>query len=433
MTVFYFIVGILGIDILIIVHEIGHFAACRLCKVRVESLSVGLGKVIWKTERNGTAFLLRMIPFGGATKMAGQEDLQVAIETGRKDMDNSTEGSIYSASPLQRVIIYAMGPLFNIIFAAICLTVFLCMPSKVEYYPPRIVLSADYQNLYDNACPAAISGLRTGDFITSVNGEKTDSYSELSALLKENNTHPVVLTTADGKTYSVIPENGVFGILPFREPVVGAVEFDSNEYRAGLRQKDRILTANGIRVTNMFDILSRNAESDLLTLEVQRDGKIFTVSFETSQDLSFSLLGESRTVRGESFGSAVKKALLHCVTQIQIFSDSIVRLARGQSTVSQTLGGTIYASENFGMMTTRAFEVSMNMGLRVAIYMLGTLSISLAAANFLPISALDGGLILISVMEFIFRRTFSPKTYITLQVLGLITIFVVIPIAKLLF
>ena len=433
-TLFYIIVGVLGIDVIIMVHELGHFAACRIFGVKVSSLNVGFGPAIFSKTKNGTTYRFCAIPVGGSTKMVGHEDIKRAIDKGEKRLENCEQGSIYSVSRLKRILIYLAGPLFNIFFAIICFTVFLCMSSVVSDSKAKIVLSADYPALYSNPCPAMEAGLKTGDTILNVNNIDVFTFSDLTKTLDSfKNTEDVRIST-ENRILTVHPKDGMYGILPFKDAVVGSVQRESAEYKAGLRPKDIILSANSQRVTNMFDIMNQAELSDVLTLTVLRSNKVRNITFNVNGDtLGFTLKGEGIRKSGEKFSSAFVKALLQCKAELVQFFDSIVMLLKGQLKFSQTIGGTIYASENIGMMTTKAFNASMNTGIRVVLYVIASVSMSLAAANFLPITALDGGLILITLIELITRRSFSPKTYVVLQVLGLFTLFIVIPVAKLFF
>ena len=90
------------------------------------------------------------------------------------------------------------------------------------------------------------------------------------------------------------------------------------------------------------------------------------------------------------------------------------------------MGGTFAASQSIGMLTTSGFAHGFNSGMRIVLFLLASVSISLAVANLLPIPALDGGLILLSFAELVTRRTFHPRVYVVLQIVGTIMIFAAI-------
>lgn len=366
--------------------------------------------------------------------MLGHEDIKRAIEKGEKEIRMCEEGSLYSVSKIRRILIYLAGPIANIILAIVFFTLYLCLPNVISDSKARIVLSSDYPALYSNDCPASEAGLITGDFIYSVNDIEVSSYSELSAALSQFKDSKNVRIKTDRATYTVTPQNNVFGILPYKDAIVGSVQLDSNEHKSGLKSGDLILSANGQTVSNMFDILNEAETSPAMELLILRSGTIKLISFEvTDKTLNFTLKGESIEKPGEKFSHALKKAADECIFEASQFYGSLISLIKGKIKLSQTISGTISTSESIGMMTTKAFSASLNTGIKVTLYLLASVSISLAIANFLPITALDGGLILISFIELVFRRSLNPKTYVVLQILGLLTLFVVIPVAKLLF
>lgn len=352
-----FIIGILSLDVIIIVHEMGHFIAARACGIRVESLTFGIGPKLFSFNIGTTSITMRLIPFGGATVMAGQDDLKYAIKQKKTTLDNCEEGSLYGVSPLKRIITYLAGPLMNILFALFCFTVLLLMPVLQRYYTPKIGLTSDYSDYYGvTECAASKAGLQSGDTVYSINGIEVFEYNDIQNLLTEHSHDTEVVFETDRGTFTVVPENGLFGIIPY--------EIDY------------------------------------------------------------------KPIKGASLKDAIRLSFKECITNIRYFMDSVVSVLHGESRVRDTLSGTIEASEQIGVISQNAFKADFNAGLRIVIYLVGTISVSLGVANMLPITALDGGLILISLLELVTRRTFSPKVYVTLQVLGLLTVFIIIPLLR---
>lgn len=202
--------------------------------------------------------------------------------------------------------------------------------------------------------------------------------------------------------------------------------------KAGLLSGDTVYTINGIEVYEYNDIknllVSYSHDSEVV---FETDRGIFTV---VPEDGLFGIIPyeiDYRSVGGKSLKDAIRLSFKECFENISIFLDSVVSVIQGKSSVGDTLSGTIEASEQIGVISQNAFRADFNAGLRIVIYLVGTISVSLGVANMLPISALDGGLILISLVELITGRTFSPKVYVTLQIVGLVTILVVIPLLRL--
>ncbi len=105
MTVLYVIIGLFALNLMVLIHECGHFMMARLFHIDIESLQLGFGPVIKRFGKGMTSFSIAAIPFGGLCKM-----------------DNL---SLYNASPFKRILIYLSGPAINAISAIICFTIYL--------------------------------------------------------------------------------------------------------------------------------------------------------------------------------------------------------------------------------------------------------------------------------------------------------------------
>ena len=427
------LIGFLGIGIMILVHEFGHAFAARACGITVEALSFGFGPAIFKRTRGETQFIIRAIPFGGSCKMSGGDDIQNAITQKKKHIESYEDGSIWSVGPIKRIIAYTAGPLANIIFAFLCYAILMTMPTIVSVNPARVALSSDYPSLVQNYSTAAYdAGIRTGDSILSIEGIAVSNYSEMQQALSKVKDRESVTIVTDRGSFTVHPENGVFGFLPFQETVVGHVVSDSPEKKAGLKVRDRIISANGKPVTNMMDLLVASSESERITFEVLRDGKTVEISFDNpTSSLNFTLVQMTVTIKGINFFKALWMSGRECFSNFRQSIVSLVNVIRGKASAGETLGGTFAASQSIGMLTTNGFAHGFNSGIRIALFLMASVSISLAVANLLPIPALDGGLILVSLAELVTRRTFHPRFYLTLQIVG--TIMIVTAIALLSF
>ena len=427
------LIGFLGISVMILVHEIGHMLAARACGITVEVLSFGFGPAIFRWGKNDTQYVIRAIPFGGSCKMSGGDDIRNAISQKKKHIESYEDGSIWSVSPIKRIIAYAAGPLFNIIFAFLCYAILMTMPTIVSTYPPRVVLSSDYPALYNiESTAASEAGIRTGDMILSVNGKPVSNYTEMQNELSLAKNDESVLIETDRGTFTVHPRDGVFGFLPYQEAVIAHVDSDTPEKKAGLKSGDVITVINGKAVTNMMDLLEASNTSDHITMTVLRKGTAVGIEFDNpGTSLSFTLVQQTIKIKGQNFFRALWESGRECFSNFVQSVSSLINVIRGKSSAGETLGGTFAASQSIGMLTTKGFAHGFNSGIRMVLFLLASVSISLAVANLLPIPALDGGLILVSFAELVTGRTFHPKMYLTLQVVG--TIMIVLAIVLLSF
>lgn len=417
-------IGLLGIGIMVVVHELGHFIAARICGISVQTLQFGFGPAILKWGKKETEYRIAIIPFGGLCRMRGQDDLKNAISQKKKHIETCEDGSIWSVSAIKRILVYLAGPFFNMLFAFLCYTILLSINTVQPSSLPKIVLISDYPSLYGvEECAAHVAGMKTGDVVLSVDGTSVATYEELQSLLAQKKDQEVITIEAESGTYQVSPIDGMFGILPFKEPIVGYVDPDTPEKKAGLKAGDRIVSVNGHTVTNMFDLLVDSTANTYLTFVVQRSNELIELGFDNpTSTLNFTLLQQTITVPGMNFFKALKVSGQECFSN---FAQSIVSLSkviRGKAQAHETLGGTLAASESMGMLTTKGFSAGFNSGIRIVLYLLASVSISLCVANLLPIPALDGGLVLLSIAELITGHTFNPKLYLAMQILGILFI-----------
>ena len=422
------LIGFLGISIMILVHELGHMTAARAAGINVEVLSFGFGPALFRFHGKETQYVIRAIPFGGSCKMSGGDDIQNAISQKKKRIETYEDGSIWSVGPLRRIFAYAAGPLANILFAFLCYAILMTIPTSVATYPPKVILSSDYPTLFNvESTAASEAGMRTGDTIISIEGQSVSNYTEIQKVLAEYKDNESVSIETDRGTFILHPKNGVFGFVPYQAPVVGHVDSDTPEKKAGLKTGDVITQINGKTVTNMLDLLEASTSSDYITMSVLRKGKTVELGFENpGTKLNFTLREQTVRVPGMNFFKALWASGRACFSNFRQSIVALFNVIRGKSDAGETLGGTLAASQSIGMLTTSGFAHGFNSGIRIVLFLLASVSISLAVANLLPIPALDGGLILVSLAELVTRRTFHPRVYVTLQIVGTVMIFAAI-------
>ena len=418
------LIGFLGISIMILVHELGHMMAARAAGINVEVLSFGFGPALFRFHGKETQYVIRAIPFGGSCKMSGGDDIQNAISQNKKRIETYEDGSIWSVGPLKRIFAYAAGPLANILFAFLCYAILMTLPTSLATYPPKVVLSSDYPALFKvESTAASEAGMRTGDTILSIENQSVSNYTEIQKVLAEYKDKETVRIFTDRGAFILHPKNGVFGFVQFQDPIVGHVDPDTNEKRAGLKSGDVITQVNGKKVTNMMDLLEAAYLSDYINMTVLRKGKTIDLGFENpGTQLNFTLREQTVKVPGMNFFKALWKSGYACFSNFRQSIVALFNVIRGKSDAGETLGGTLAASQSIGMLTTSGFAHGFNSGIRIVLFLLASVSISLAVANLLPIPALDGGLILVSFAELVTRRTFHPRVYVTLQVVGTVMI-----------
>lgn len=171
------------LGVLILIHELGHFVACRLTGVRVEKFSIGFGPEIFHLQGRETRYVLSLLPFGGYVKPAGETVSEVADAGPRP-------GDYLAASVLRRLFIVTAGVVMNYLLSYVLFVTIFVMGRPVPL--------AQIGGLVEGY-PAEVSGLRKGDRILSVNGVSVTSWEELTRNLSEIQETEVALEVERAK------------------------------------------------------------------------------------------------------------------------------------------------------------------------------------------------------------------------------------------
>jgi len=176
MNVLKIALGLIGLGIVVFVHELGHFLAARLVGIDAEAFSIGWGNPILKKKVGAVEYRLGMFPIGGYCKMRGDSDYREAWENMRKGISPEA-GSFLGSSPAGRILVSFGGPFFNLVFAVLLLSVIWGFGFEVNTLESRIVLASEITP--GERYPADGAGLKTGDRIIEINGKKTSYYHEV--------------------------------------------------------------------------------------------------------------------------------------------------------------------------------------------------------------------------------------------------------------
>ena len=197
MTIVY---GILGLGFLVFFHELGHFLAARLCGVKVESFSIGMGPVILHHRWGETDYRISLIPLGGYCGMKGEKDYQEALEKNLKEIKGDKD-SFYGTHPFKRLLIAFAGPFNNLFFAFIAFSI-IAMIGYTYYSAGTKVDMAD--EVYPGtASPAHEAGLESGDTITRINGKIMNDFTNISEIVTLNPDKDIEITVLrDEKEYT---------------------------------------------------------------------------------------------------------------------------------------------------------------------------------------------------------------------------------------
>ncbi len=144
MVILTIILGLIGLGIVVIIHELGHFFAARAMGVEVEAFSVGWGPRIAGFVRKGTEWRFSAFPIGGYCKMKGEESFRKALEEKASELPRE-KGSYYGAAPWRRIVIALSGPLANVLLAFVIFVAVSTISYSTPTFPNRIVLLSEYR------------------------------------------------------------------------------------------------------------------------------------------------------------------------------------------------------------------------------------------------------------------------------------------------
>lgn len=379
---------------LILIHEAGHLLVAKLCKVKVNEFAIGFGPTIWKRQGKQTKYALRLIPLGGFCSMEGEEER------------SENDGSFSQASIPKRIVIVAAGALVNIVFGL--LIYFILMASSNTYVTNEITGTIE-------GYAAQSIGLQQEDKILEINGEKVNSKKDLNKILENTKGEEVFLKiqrNQDTLDYKIKPtevKNKSTGMYLDEKAKIISLEKNSAAEKQGVQANDKLLKINGQEingdVNKALQIMQEPGTGTML-LTVQR-GKEEVIITLTPDYISSYYLG----VNLKQADNNLINHLIYGGMETKEFTFSII------NNLKQLFTGGVGVDQMMGPVGISE-AVAKTSGFADFVYMLALISLSLGITNLLPIPALDGGKILILIIEAIRRKPLPEKLEINIQLMG---------------
>ena len=152
--------------LLIIAHEVGHFASAKAFKIKVEEFGLGFPPRLFGIKRGETLYSLNAVPLGGFTKMAGEEDPKV-------------KGSFAGKGIGTRLIVLSAGSIMNALLPVVLFSIAFMIPHNLVMEPTVV-------QAVSPGSPAAVAGIEVGDTLLAVNGQPLNNFSELQRAIQLN-------------------------------------------------------------------------------------------------------------------------------------------------------------------------------------------------------------------------------------------------------
>ncbi len=420
----YFLV-ILGI--MVLVHEFGHFAVAKLCGVRVEAFSIGMGKRLFGWVHNGTDYKVCVLPLGGYVKMTGETEMEMIqtspTETETLAQAHGDRGNFNTKPRWQRMLIAIAGPIANFILAIVIFTLVAHFHHEtVEYLQDRGEL--DY---IAADSPAVKTGITLGDTIVRFDSVANPTWQDFMVLggLKANHTLPFSyvhngqrVDTTIPVNYSGTPEDfgpeelaTVLGLVPRVQagPVMVAEIPDATAPAAvaGLQSGDAILSVDGhaFHGTEATSVYLKDGNGKPVTLKVARNGVIRTLTVTPrlvpAQDgkpayrLGFAAVPPPVVTTKQPIDAALKTGWRDFAKNSTLVFDVLGGMFKRQVSV-RNLSGPVGIAQQVGL--------AQSMGSWTVLQLMAGISLNLGIFNLLPMPVLDGGMILFLVIESVMRR-----------------------------
>jgi regulator of sigma E protease len=393
----------LVLGVLVFVHEFGHYAVAKLCGVRVEVFSLGFGKRLWGFRKGDTDYRISLLPLGGYVKMAGENPMET--HTG-------DPGEFTSHPRWQRFLIAIAGPVMNIVLAIVVLTAVFMV--RFEY--PAFWKKSSPVAWVEADSPAATAGIRPGDHIYKLDGMENPTWEQLEYKIALNPKQPLnVVLQRNGQLVDTVlvpkasgpDEIGYAGMIGEAPVLVAAVEPNTPAQQAGIQHGDQLLSVNGspiVAVPQLSKSLEQTKDAPV-DLAIVRAGKRLDLritpqlmasdSNATKQYRIGAMLMEGKEVGKLPFPQSFTRSLEECKTNSLLIFELMGKMIQRKVSIKQMSGP---------IGITKISGEAAKEGVLPLLEVMALISLNLAVFNLLPIPILDGGLMLMLLIEGIMRR-----------------------------
>ncbi len=404
------ILAILALNLIVIMHELGHYLVAKSAGIKVLEFSLFFGPKLYSKKRGETFFSLRLFPVGAYVLLEGEEE---ASESERS----------FSKKPLGvRMAVVAGGPVMNFLIALL----FLCIVFTAVGYNSMLI------GTVPPGSPAAEAGLKAGDRILSYDGRRAYQPSDVYSFMTINNGEPSIVRIQRGAekkqllfTPEIIPaERYILGFgaqEPYGEKstVVDYIVPDSPAAEGGLLPGDQIIGLNGETVTSKNEISAylQQTGGQPVTVTVLRGSheETLRITPHLEKGTTYYDTGMTfQTMRG-GIGKILHQSIIYIYSAIRSVAYSFVWLLTGKVSLTQLAGPVRIVS-----MMSQAVSISPTVSLVVLnlLNISALISIAIGATNLLPLPVLDGGKLLIYLVEALRGKPLSPEKEASISMVG---------------
>jgi regulator of sigma E protease len=393
------LIFVVGLFVAIYLHELGHFIAAKRARVKVEEFGIGLPPRLFGIKRGETIYSVNAIPLGAFVRTAGENDPTIPR-------------SLAGKGPWTRLGVYAAGPLVNVFLAFVLLSAFLGLPISVITSNGLMVHSVVEKS------PAQEAGIEPGDIILEIEGQPVRRRGDVQNILNSSEEGEEItlrfLRNGQAEERTLKPkldpesQQRKIGIWLWLN-MVSQVEEGSLAYVAGIRTGDTILSINEQPAYNdesMSSALRSVEEGEEIKLVLLRDGEttsisLINVNYETLPGVELQWVEGTRIEQERlPVWRAAYSGASYIIYMPVLIIEAIPLIIESPD---MALVGPIGA----GQLTV---EVVRSSGFSSILFMASIVSLGIAMFNLLPIPPLDGGGMLVALIEGFRRgRRLSPR------------------------
>jgi len=420
---------LLSLSILVVLHELGHFAFAKLFKTRVEKFYLFFNPwfSLFKFKHKDTEYGIGWLPLGGYVKISGMIDESLDTE----QMKSEPQPYEFRAKPSwQRLLVMVGGVLVNFVLAFVIYIAILFTWGE-DYLATK---DMTYGVMVDSTSQKI--GLRNGDKVISVGGELPENYqhiipdlvlNQVSSIEVERDGQTVKLPISEDMRRSLI-ENPT-SLLPRVPFIIDRIEKDSPAEKAGLKSDDKILMVDSVKMQfyDQFKTYVPTLKGKKINLTIEREGKSLTVPVMVDTDGTIGVSANLNlekffhiSVQRYSFWEAIPAGFVKGGEMIVSYAKQLKLLVTPGSGAYKSLGGFITIGKIFP--SSWDWHAFWNMT--------ALLSVVLAIMNILPIPALDGGHVMFLLYEMISGRKPGEKFMEYAQITGMILLFALLIFAN---
>jgi regulator of sigma E protease len=394
-------VALIVLGIIIVIHEFGHFAVAKLFGIKVETFSVGFGPRLIGFRRGETDYRISALPLGGYVKMSGENP---------GDTITGDPREFLSKPKWQRFLVASAGPIMNIILAFVLVTGLLMHGMEV----PEVLNSQATVGYVKPDSPAAEAGIQSDDRIVELDGKVNPKWQDVSMIIATNagRVLSLVLDRKGQRIETTVKpdrdardDTGEVGMGPIMHSFVREVTPGDPAAAAGIKPGDEITAVDGIDLTKSGKQLSETIQSlsePTFPVTVLRDGQSIDIPVTPVMKDGKKMIGViiqlPTTLVKLGFQDAVSESVKMNTENAALILQVIGKLVRRQASMKQLEGP-------IGIV--RVSGEAASVGMTALITLTAAISLNLGLINLLPIPILDGGVMLLLLIEFVMGRDLS--------------------------